>query len=202
MDPTQQELSFRIVMLALSLTFALIWFRNLLSIGVSRQIWYTPTEGLAVAIPTRLLMLASQISIVIYIIYPAWISWAAWPLPTWLRWIGVLPGAACVLLLAWIFHSLGKNFSTSLAIRTDQTLVTYGPYRWVRHPMYTAFVMLWVAFLLISANWLIGLTGLAGYALTMIVRTPMEEQMMVDKFSARYMEYMTHTGRFLPKLWG
>jgi protein-S-isoprenylcysteine O-methyltransferase Ste14 len=106
---------------------------------------------------------------------------------------------ASILLFFWVLRSLGRNFSTSLTIKKDQTLVTDGPYRWVRHPMYTTFVLLWVAFMLLSANWFIGLTGLLAYALTMTVRTPKEERMMIEAFGDDYRAYMKRTGRYLPR---
>ncbi len=75
----------------------------------------------------------------------------------------------------------------------------HGPYHWVRHPMYTSFILLWVGFLFISTNWFIGFTGILGFAWAIVVRTPKEEQMMIERFGEEYIVYMKRTGRYLPR---
>jgi len=59
---------------------------------------------------------------------------------------------------AWVHHVLGPNSSSTLNIRANHTLVTGGPYRWVRHPMYTAFYVLHLATILATANLFLGWT--------------------------------------------
>jgi len=125
-------------------------------------------------------------------------SWATILLPDSLRWIGAITGFASLGLLIWVQHSLGKNFSSLLRIRSDHTLVTYGPYRWVRHPMYTTLLLLAGAILLLTANWFIGGALILAILLVMIVRTPFEEKMMIDKFGDEYRWYMARTGKFMP----
>ena len=138
------------------------------------------------------------VGIAFYIFKPEWMSWAAVSLPDALRWTGAIAGFAGLALLVWVQRSLGKNFSPLLRIRSDQTLVTYGPYRWVRHPMYTTLLLLSAAFFLLTANGFIGGTLGLGIALVMIVRTPFEEKMMIDRFGDEYRRYMERTGKFLP----
>ena len=63
------------------------------------------------------------------------------------------------LLLFWTFHSLGKNLTDTVVTRREHSLVTHGPYRWVRHPFYVV-LFLWVlSFSLLTANWLLALVG-------------------------------------------
>jgi protein-S-isoprenylcysteine O-methyltransferase Ste14 len=192
------ESTFRIFLTILFATFIFIWLRNFLSVGISRNALYTPTEGLLVAVPLRLLLGASVVSMVLYLVNPARMAWATIPLPLWMRWLGFPVGLCAVFLIYWILKSLGQNFSTSLTIKEKQTLVTHGPYRWVRHPMYTAFILLWVAFLLLSANWFIGFTGILAFVWTTVIRTPKEEQMMGDRFGEQYLAYKKSTRRYLP----
>lgn len=136
----------------------------------------------------------------VYIFRPEWMAWGRVPLPDGLRWTGAIAGFGSLGLLVWVQHSLGKNFSTLLRIRFDHTLVTYGPYRWVRHPMYTTLLLLSVAILLLTANWLIGGAWILAILLVMIVRTPFEERMMMEKFGDEYRQYMRRTGKFI-RLW-
>jgi protein-S-isoprenylcysteine O-methyltransferase Ste14 len=78
-----------------------------------------------------------QLSIVVYAVFPDLIAWAQISLPVWSRWIGVTLGIGALSLLAWADRELGKNFSMTLRIREDHTLITTGPYRWIRHPIYS-----------------------------------------------------------------
>lgn len=193
------ESTFRILLTIIFAGFIFIWLRNFLSIGISRNELYTPTEGLLVAVPLRLLLGASVVGMVIYLIKPARMAWSTIPLPLWIRWLGFPVGLCAVFLIYWVLKSLGQNFSTSLTIKEKQTLVTTGPYHRVRHPMYTAFILLWVAFLLLSANWFIGFTGIMAFMWTTVIRTPKEEQMMADRFGEEYLAYKKRTGGYLPR---
>ncbi len=193
------ESTFRILF---TLTFGVViavWVRNLLRVGLTTSMFYGPDEGLWVGIPLRLLLFMSTGSLVVYIINPLWLSWAAVPVTPCLRWLGLPLGVVAVALLVQIFRALGHNFSMSLHIKERQTLATHGPYRRIRHPMYTALLIFWLSVSLLSANWFIGFTGLLGQALLMLVRTPKEERMMLQRFGDSYAEYMGRTGRFLPR---
>jgi protein-S-isoprenylcysteine O-methyltransferase Ste14 len=135
-----------------------------------------------------------------YMFRPQILGWADLSLPAWMQWIGVILGAASLLLIWWVQEALGSNFSTVLHVREEHTLVTSGPYRWVRHPMYTALYMNLLAAFLLTENWFIG--GFFLGALTLIVATRLkrEEQVMLEKFGDEYRTYMQQTGRFLPRL--
>jgi protein-S-isoprenylcysteine O-methyltransferase Ste14 len=137
----------------------------------------------------------------LYVFAWRWMAWARQPLPAWARWAGAIPGLIALGLFVWAHRSLGRNYSKWLHIRQGHTLVTHGPYRWVRHPMYTAFYLIHIAALLLSANWFLGLTWIGGLTLLMAARVPREEAMLVEAFGAAYEDYMGRTGRFLPCPW-
>ncbi len=140
-------------------------------------------------------------ALALFFVAPQWVSWAAIPLPEWARWAGLALGYANLPLLWWIEATLGKNFSTVLHLREGHTLVTQGPYRWVRHPMYTSLYLLVVSILLASANWLVGLPGVLSLTVIVLNRIDREEAVMIERFGDDYRQYMTRTGRFLPR-WG
>ena len=145
-----------------------------------------------------LLIFYEVITLFIYLLYPELISWAAIPIPVWLRWIGVALGILAISLFIWIHRHLGKSFSMKLRIKERQALVTSGPYQWVRHPMYAAFYLLHISSFLLTANWFIGLTWLAGLTIIIALRVKREETMMVSRFGEQYISYMKRTGRFFP----
>jgi len=138
--------------------------------------------------------------LLVQIIYPEALALAHLDLPTGARWLGAGLGASGLALLLWVHQALRENFSGTLHIREEHALVTNGPYRWVRHPMYTSFYLLIGAFFLLSANWLIGLGWLVGQTAVMLSRIGPEEVVMEQKFGPAYREYMQRTGRFLPLL--
>ena len=135
----------------------------------------------------------------LYFVAPQWVAWAAIPLPAWARLAGLIIGYANLPLLWWIEATLGKNFNTVLHLRDGHTLVTHGPYRWVRHPMYTSLYLFTIAVQLASASWLIGLPGLIGLTVIVVNRIDREEALMIEKFGDEYRAYMQRTGRFLPR---
>jgi protein-S-isoprenylcysteine O-methyltransferase Ste14 len=157
-------------------------------------------EGYLFAAAARLAGLVVWVAVIGYIVFPAWFDWALMPLPEWLRWIGVAGGALCPLLMYWTLSSLGKNLTDTVVTRKAAVLVTEGPYRWVRHPFYVTTTLLMVFATLITANWLIG----AGSALVLIflaIRTPKEEEILIERFGEPYRDYMATTPRFFPRLW-
>lgn len=158
----------------------------------------SPTERSLTAVLRLALGIPFMLSIAAYLFVPPWIDWANVGLPTPLRWFGFLLGAAMVGALYWVHHVLGQNFSPTLQIKQNHRLVIRGPYRWVRHPMYTIMLALHIGYFLVTANWLVGLLGLAVIGMVMVLRTPAEEAMMLAEFGDEYRLYMAHSGRFLP----
>lgn len=140
------------------------------------------------------------VAIVVYAIRPGWLSWAALLFPLWLRWTGVILALFGFVLLQWAQTTLGKSWSDTPRMIKEQTLVTSGPYRFIRHPIYTAFLMILGATLMISANWLIGLAWLGMTVLEVASRIGFEENLMLEFFGDQYREYMKHTGRLFPKI--
>lgn len=135
----------------------------------------------------------------VYLINPDWMAWSKIGLPGWVRWLGVGMGALCVLGVYWLFSSIGSGITPTSATRSEHRLVTSGPYRWVRHPLYTIGASLFLALGLLADNWFIGLLGILAF-IAMAIRTPKEEANLIEKFGDEYRAYMQRTGRFLPRL--
>src|ERR1051325_10389669 len=117
-------------------------------------------DGTAMLIVIRIVGLVLWLSPLIYLIHPQWMAWSKLGLPEWLRWVGVGIGVICVGLIYWLFNSIGQGITPTSATRKHHTLVTSGPYRWVRHPLYTVGSSLFVAFGMIADNWFIATLGI------------------------------------------
>lgn len=161
---------------------------------------FTYKEGRFSSILRGLFGIPYILALFVYMVYPAFLNWATITLPDELRWLGALLSVAVLPLILWVQRSLGNNFSTRIHIRDEHALVTKGPYRWVRHPMYTVFMIQSVGLLLLTANWFVGGVYLTALMLIVIIRTPFEESMMIEKFGDQYRAYIERTGKFLPKL--
>lgn len=140
------------------------------------------------------------LSLFIYMFRPDWFAWADFTLPAWARWLGAACALVSVPLIWWVQWALGSNFSTTLHVREAHTLVTHGPYRWVRHPMYTVLFIQICGYLLLTANWLVGGMPLLALGIIVATRVGNEEAVMSEKFGEAYRAYMRHTGRFLPRI--
>jgi protein-S-isoprenylcysteine O-methyltransferase Ste14 len=79
------------------------------------------------------------------------------------------------------------------------TLVTIGPYRWIRHPFYSSLALAVVANALTAANWFLFVTGGLVFTL-LVIRCGREEENLISRFGDQYRIYMQRTGRFLPRI--
>ena len=156
-------------------------------------------EGIFILVTLRPIAMAGMAGLVTYMINPALMAWSSMTLPNWLRWVGLVPGITGGLLLAVTFRTLGKNLTDTVVTRAAHTLVTRGPYRWVRHPLYLATALAVVANSLVTANWFLALTGGTTFGL-LVLRTRIEEEKLIERFGEDYKEYMKRAGRFLPRL--
>lgn len=136
---------------------------------------------------------------VVYIFTPL-LSLANYTLHWSLQVLGMLL-SICSLWLFYRSHKdLGKNWSVSLEVRQNHTLITQGIYKSIRHPMYTA-IWLWVIVQpLLLNNYIAGLSGLLSFSILYFLRVGQEESMMVEQFGEQYLDYKKKTNRLIPKL--
>jgi protein-S-isoprenylcysteine O-methyltransferase Ste14 len=195
---SEVELAFKIILILIYCIFSVIRIRYQVSARKAGLITVI-SESRRYSILLSLLICYEVLTLFLFLLYPESLDFAALPLPLWLQIFGVIIGIAALLLFIWVHRHLGKNFSINLKIFSEQQLVDTGPYRQVRHPMYTAFYLLHIAAFLITANWFIGVTWISGLTVIIFLRIKREEKMMLEIFGSRYRSYMQRTGRFLPK---
>ena len=156
-------------------------------------------EGAASKIAGLLGMLGF-LSMIAYAINPNWLAFASLSFPLWLRWLGVGIALVGSALLQWAQVTLGKSWSDTPRMMKEQNLITSGPYRTIRHPIYTAFILILGSTLFVSSNWLIGLCWIGMTVLEVASRIGFEESLMLEFFGEQYREYIKRTGRLLPRL--
>jgi protein-S-isoprenylcysteine O-methyltransferase Ste14 len=127
-----------------------------------------------------------------------WPKFATYPFSPVLAWTGTAVFAAAL----WLFHrthrDLGRNWSVTLEIREQHTLVTNGVYSRLRHPMYSAFWLWALAQALLLPNWIAGPAGLVGFGTLFFGRVWREERLMLETFGDEYRSYMARTDRVIP----
>jgi protein-S-isoprenylcysteine O-methyltransferase Ste14 len=156
-------------------------------------------EGFFILATLRPLGAVYWLSVFAWMINPRWMEWSSLVLPVWLRWAGVIALLTGAALIVWTFRTLGTNLTDTVVTRQTHTLVVNGPYRWIRHPLYSSAALLVVAISLAAANWFFFLAGVTLLSI-LIVRTRIEERNLVARFGDSYQRYMARTGRFVPRL--
>ena len=195
------EMPFRIAVVVIFLMSVLVTLYFRIQAAASGEKISRKDEGVLFALLLRTLGLGLFLSTVIWVSSPQLLEWAAMPLAPAVRWIGAVSGAACSLLMFWTLSSLGKNLTDTVVTRTTATLITTGPYRWVRHPFYVTAALLMASVTILSANFLIGTISFL-VLLMLAIRTPKEEQKLIEAFGQSYRDYMQMTGRFFPRFRG
>jgi protein-S-isoprenylcysteine O-methyltransferase Ste14 len=192
-----EDSPFRPIVLAGFAAVLVIALRHRLKSWASREKLDRRQEGPVMMVMLRLAGLATWAGVIAYIINPRSMAWSAMPLPLWLRWTGVALCAMVPWLLWWTLASLGPNLTDTVVTRERHTLVTRGPYRWVRHPFYDCAALLILGISLTAANWFMLFCGTLTLAL-LVIRTRTEEANLVARFGDGYRDYMERTGRFFP----
>ena len=122
------------------------------------------------------------------------------PRPLWGSAVGMALLCLGFALTFWARVTLGGNWSGRITLKQDHELITTGPYRFVRHPIYTGLILallgsaiveetLLLVFVLIAVTW--------GF----VIKARIEESYMLVNFGTRYEDYRALTGLLLPRLY-
>jgi protein-S-isoprenylcysteine O-methyltransferase Ste14 len=128
-----------------------------------------------------------------------WLDFANYRLPPWLGWFGAFLLVCALFVFARAHIDLKSNWSPTLEIFANHTLVTNGIYHYIRHPMYASQWLWVIAQILLLQNWLAGPIDLLVFIPFYFLRVQAEEKMMLDRFGDQYREYMQKTGGIVPK---
>ena len=156
-------------------------------------------EGLFILLTLRPVALLAYGGLIAFLMDPAYMNWSSIRLPAVVRWLGIVMCGMTSALWIWTFHQLGPNLTDTVVTRRAHTLVTAGPYRWVRHPFYSCVALFISGAALVAANWFIAVTGAICFWL-IAIRTRTEEEHLAARFGPAYDAYRSRTGKFVPRL--
>jgi protein-S-isoprenylcysteine O-methyltransferase Ste14 len=149
--------------------------------------WYVPV----VLLPVEWLLPPALIAFRVGEIQAGWLP---------VRVVGLAVGLAGAALLVWASVLLGRFMMHEAAVREDHSLIERGPYRFVRHPVYTGYLMLLLGSGVASLNvcllllWPVSLLGI-------LIQAASEEQLLEMRFGQVYDRYVRHLGRLVPRFW-
>jgi protein-S-isoprenylcysteine O-methyltransferase Ste14 len=147
--------------------------------------WYVP----AVLLPIEWLLPPVLIALRVGEIQMGWLP---------VRVVGLAIGLAGAVLLVWASILLGRFMVHEAAVRADHALIESGPYRFVRHPVYSAYLALLLGSGVASMNvfvlliWPVSLLGI-------LIQAASEEQILAEMFGKNYERYVRRTGRLVPR---
>lgn len=151
------------------------------------------------------------------IVIPIAHGFVPWAISTWMprhgwhnglpgiwNWLGLIPVSIAVVLLIWILAAAIPQTPTHVEVGlTPQVLLTHGPYRLSRNPLYVAELGSWLglAFFFGSLGILIGFVALL--SLVRFVLVPREERTLEAAFGQSYLDYQVRTPRWFGrwKMW-
>lgn len=129
------------------------------------------------------------------------IAWRPGPeleVPEPLRWVALALVVLGVAFALWAIATLGRHYDLELEVHRDHELVRSGPYRFVRHPVYTGLGVHFAGACLATGNLvLIAGTLLVTYP-ALYLRARTEERLLRQRFGAAYDEYAHQVGMLVP----
>jgi protein-S-isoprenylcysteine O-methyltransferase Ste14 len=128
-----------------------------------------------------------------------WLQPLDYSLPPWTSWIAAAVFAASLLIRLSAHRTLGTQWSGTVEVPAEHRLVTAGIYGRIRHPIYASLVLWAAAQPALLQNLVAGWGGAVAVALIWLLRVPREEKMMLEEFNGEYSDYVTRTGRLVPK---
>jgi protein-S-isoprenylcysteine O-methyltransferase Ste14 len=128
-------------------------------------------------------------------------SWGTAVLPDWpwIRWLGVGITALGFAVTYWARWTLGKNWSGNVTVKVGHELIRTGPYRLVRHPIYTG-MMVAAAGTAMALNQRRGIIAFVLLWISFTLKRMKEEEFMRQTFGAQYDDYARVTGAIFPLL--
>lgn len=123
------------------------------------------------------------------------------PAETWIAWAGILLTSLGAAVAIWARRTLGENWSARVTLKEEHQLIRSGPYRFIRHPIYTGMFLATAGTALVVGEW----RGVLAVALMLIAHSGKalrEEAMLTKEFGDEYATYRQSTGFLFPRLSG
>lgn len=174
------------------IAFYLFWLFS--AIGVKKSV--RGTDAWRRGIPLRLLLVLVVIVVARLLrIRHVWV-------PTRSVAMGIAGLVVCIVglgLAVWARRHLGRNWGVPMSLKQGHELVTTGPYRVIRHPIYTGILTAMLGSSLVAGGiWLVLFVVAAAF---FVYSAKTEERLMMQQFPETYPEYKKRTYTLVPFVW-
>ncbi len=115
-------------------------------------------------------------------------------------WLGIALMLAGFAFTAWARVTLGRNWSGTVTLKENHELIENGPYAWVRHPIYTGLLIMFVGTAIPIAE-LRGAVAVLLVLLSFLIKLRIEERWMTELFRAKYDSYCKRVAMLIPWIW-
>ena len=128
-----------------------------------------------------------------------WLGARFVPFTTASEWVGMLLTAAGVGIAFWARWHLGTNWSGTVTLKEGHELIRTGPYRAIRHPIYTGILLAMVG-TAVAVGEVRALIAVAAAWASFYIKARREESFLSQEFGSSFGEHRQHTGMFLPRV--
>jgi protein-S-isoprenylcysteine O-methyltransferase len=128
------------------------------------------------------------------------LGWRFWKPNAPVAWVGVAVTAAGIAFAFWARFTLGRNWSGTVTVKENHELIVRGPYRLVRHPIYTGFTLATLGSAVVIDQ-MRGLVALVLIVLAWRLKWAVEERFMLEEFGDRYADYRKRVSALIPGIW-
>ncbi|MGB7556055.1 MAG: isoprenylcysteine carboxylmethyltransferase family protein [Candidatus Korobacteraceae bacterium] len=121
------------------------------------------------------------------------------PRAPWIEWLGIAITVGGMAFAIWARAYLGSNWSSDVTVKVDHQLIRSGPYRWVRHPIYSGIILAMIGTAL-NRRQLRGFVAVVLLWIGFTIKSRIEERFMAATFGPEYEQYKSSTGAMVPRL--
>jgi protein-S-isoprenylcysteine O-methyltransferase len=175
------------------LAFAVIWV--LWAIGAKRV---QTREGFRSRIPYLIFTVGAFYAMFSHEETFGWLRLRVLPRDRWIADLGIAITATGLLLAIWARAYLGTNWSGAVTVKVGHQLIRTGPYRWIRHPIYSGLILALIG-TAINRGQLRGVIAVVLLWIGFTMKSRIEERFMTATFGSEYEEYRQMTGGIVPR---
>ena len=174
------------------LTFLAVWL--LAAISTKRSIY---RESRAQRLRYSIFLIAGYFLLIRGHLLPYSLSAGVIPHTEIIAWAGVILCVAGLSFCIWARATLGRNWSGTITLKEGHELIERGPYRLVRHPIYTGLIAMFLGTVMVLGH----AAGIAGLVLVFVsfwIKLREEERIMLKQFPDQYAAYQQRVKRIIP----
>ena len=128
-----------------------------------------------------------------------WMRGVLWPRTLATGLLADALALAGLVVMLWARVTIGRNWSAGVVLKEQHELVTRGPYRWVRHPIYSGLLLMALG-LAIWRGQYSGFWGLLVFVILFWIKARAEERLMIEHFGDAYRDYRRRVKALIPYL--